>query len=244
MNLDDAIYPYVRGERFSNGLKVKLADVNGESIYRIELLESLVKGKRIIHLGCLDHIPLISSKMESNIWLHKRLDDVASRCLGVDINEDGIRYVRDQLGFNDVICGDVVKDDIPEIRDNIWDLILVGEVLEHVDNPVDFLHGIGMRYAGIIRQAIITVPNAFRISNFNYAFHDMEIINSDHRYWFTPYTLWKVIDRAGLSLIDIKMCQSFRTKRPLLNRNFLDSIRILRHPILRECIVARCQLPV
>jgi hypothetical protein len=50
---------------------------------------------------------------------------------------------------------------------------------------------------------VITVPNAWTQTTMHMANQSAEIINSDHRYWFTPYTLSKVIVQAGLELEDI-----------------------------------------
>jgi hypothetical protein len=50
---------------------------------------------------------------------------------------------------------------------------------------------------------VITVPNAWTQTTMRMANRSAEIINSDHRYWFTPYTLSKVIVQAGLQLEDI-----------------------------------------
>ena len=240
MNLDEDIYPYIKGDKFSCGIRMKLSDEKGKSIYRIELLEALVSGKKIIHLGCLDHVPLIEPKIKSNIWLHKRLTDVADTCLGIDIDKFGVEYVRDRIGYNNVICADIVNDSIAEIEETNWDFIVMGEILEHIDNPVEFLEKIRLKYSSRIENSIITVPNAFRLSNFENASINIEFINSDHRYWFTPFTLWKIIDRAGLKLIDINLCESYRPDNRSYWRNFRRNKKITQVPLLRETIVARC----
>ena len=240
MSIDENIYPYISGEKFSSGILLKLFDDKDKSIYRIELLEALVSGKKIIHLGCLNHVPLIMQKIKKNVWLHKRLTDASDICLGIDIDRDGVEYVRNQVGFENVIYGNMVNDSIVEIEETHWDLIIIGEVLEHVDNPVEFLETIRLKYRDLIDNAIITVPNAFRMTNFENAYMDVEFVNSDHRYWFTPYTLWKVIDRAGLKLIDVKLCQSVRPEKWSYWRNFWRNRKITHFPLFREAIVAIC----
>jgi hypothetical protein len=221
---------------------------DSELHYRIELLEDLVKNKKIIHLGCCDHLPLIDSSIESNIWLHKRLTNAANECLGIDVNENAINYVQNKIGFKNVICCDIINDEIAMIENSHWDFLVMGEILEHIDSPVDFLRKIRLRYGSMIENAIITVPNAFCLNNFVNAFFGFEGINSDHRYWFTPYTLWKVIDRSGLKLNQMITCgmlslgeMSRLSKKSQLFNHGADKIS-QRFPLLRDCIIAICGL--
>lgn len=242
MNIDETIYPYIKGEKFSNGLQVKSSYDSGKLIYRIELLEELVKGKKIIHLGCLDHVPLIAPKIKSNVWLHKRLTDISKLCLGIDIDKNGIEYVQNQIGLKNAIYADIINDSVTEINETHWDFIVMGEVLEHIDNPVEFLQKINFKYNSQINKAIITVPNAFRLTNFENAKKGIECINSDHRYWFTPFTLWKVTEQAGLKLIQIDLCESFRPDNISYLMNYRRYRKLTYIPLLRETIVATCSL--
>ncbi|MBE9547614.1 MAG: hypothetical protein IMF10_09025 [Proteobacteria bacterium] len=86
--------------------------------------------------------------------------------------------------------------------------------MEHVDNPVLFLDSIKRKYSKHIDKLIITVPNAFKIENFIFIKNDnIEMINSDHRYWFTPYTLGKVVTRACLKIEGYGFFQSYQVTR-------------------------------
>ena len=78
-----------------------------------------------------------------------------------------------------------------------WDYLVAGEIVEHLDNPVEFLRLLNERYKQRVDKIIITVPNAFRINNLTFSMKGQECINTDHRYWFTPYTICKVVHRAN-----------------------------------------------
>ncbi len=218
---------YLRGKKFSNGFKFKISQKNGRILFRMELIEDLVKDGNIIHLGCADHLPLIQHKIQRNIWLHKRLVNSAKKCLGIDINEKSIDYIRKEFGYKDVIVHDIVENDIPtKIRIEKWDYMVVGEILEHIDNPVLFLSMIKKRYSSFLTKLIITVPNAFSYNNFKHSFKNTEFINSDHRYWFTPYTLSKIIFSSGMSVEELILCQTHKFPK--------------KHSKIHKFIVKRC----
>jgi hypothetical protein len=162
---------------------------------RLTFLEELVRGKRVIDLGCADHLDQLEPKLRAGTWLHARLSASATRCIGIDIDETAVAQVS-AAGF-DVLVGDITGPGMPEISDADWDFLVLGEILEHVDDPVSFLRSIRERYGARLPQVVMTVPNAFSLQSARAALGGVELINSDHRYAFTPYTLAKVATRAG-----------------------------------------------
>ncbi|MDT9599640.1 methyltransferase domain-containing protein [Sphingosinicella rhizophila] len=232
MRLKDDIHPFLTGERFSNGLVVDLARRQPHIDERMVLLEAIARGRKVIHLGFADHIPLIRRKIDEGKWLHGRLCEVASRCVGIDISDQAVRFVKEEIGLQDVYRQDVLNDPVPDaIADESWDYMILGEVLEHTDNPAAFLATIAAKYRPIVQRIVVTVPNAFDLTNLRALFKGREVINSDHRYWFTPFTLAKVGTCAGLRPGDYALCQN----DPVNSR--LTSILLKRFPLMRETIV-------
>ena len=209
MKLDDQTLDYLRGKKFSNGLTVNL---NYHEVIpdRIQLLAELSKGKSILHLGCLDHLPLIDAKISKGQWLHKELTKAATQCLGVDINKEAMDYVKEKYGFDNIIQRDITGPVIPEIAGKTWDFAILGELLEHIDNPVSYLGEIREKYQRVIDKIIITVPNVLTEQSFAAARRSTELINSDHRYWFSPYTIAKVMLQAGIELDEIFFANRIR----------------------------------
>lgn len=232
MNFTEEINDYLKGNKFSNGIKIIVAYPEKKIITRIDYIEHIVKNKNVIHVGFADHIELINQKINKNEWLHKRLLTSAFKCLGIDINNDSISFIKANYGISDIYCHDIINDNpLQEITEQKWDYIILGEILEHTDNPVLFLKSIRQKYGKCVDNILITVPNAFELTNIEYIFRNMEFINSDHRYWFTPYTLAKVGIMSGLNIIDFICCQSY------FPSNFFKKFLIKRFPILRESIV-------
>jgi hypothetical protein len=190
---------YLDGSRFDENMRISFAFPRTAVPNRIDVLQRLSRDKAIVHLGFCDHVPLLDKKISENQWLHGRLRTVARRCVGVDINERAVELVRSRYLVDDIYAADMTGWDIlPAITTDHWDALIIGEVLEHVGNPVDFLTRIRQTYAPHIDRVVITVPNAFRIGNFLGACRAFETINSDHRFFFTPYTLTKIVYDAGL----------------------------------------------
>lgn len=68
-----------------------------------------------------------------------------------------------------------------------------------------------------------------------------ETVNSDHRYWFSPYTICKLIYQAGLNVTQLQMCKfldlaGLREKLKDLFRNAF--------PITADTIVVICEKQV
>ena len=173
---------------------------------RPNVIFDIAYDKRVVHLGCTDHLSIIDQKVKSGVLLHQQLTRIAAACLGVDINREATRLLR-RLGITNIIVADITQPDIPDICNNEWDFLLMAEMLEHIDDPVAFLKCIALHYREQLKNLIITVPNAFGFVQMAQVFyHGTESINHDHRYWFTPYTLCKVAHQAGLVLDDLIMC--------------------------------------
>lgn len=232
MIFEESVGDFLHGRKFIGSLHVKISTAFGKPLNRTEFLTDLVKGKKVIHLGCVDHLPLVDSKIKSNTWLHKLLCERSERCLGIDINKEGIEYIK-SIGFPDSIYHDMLSGEkAVSILENKWDYLILGEILEHVDNPVLFLSDIQKKYGTEIKHIVITVPNGLRFINFKNVIKHKEVINSDHRYWFTPYTLAKICTNAGLKvesfqfLLDYKMSK-YSMITPLIYKlypGFLDNL--------------------
>ncbi len=229
MEFEKKILNFLIGKEFSNALEIKICDREKNIISRIELLKNITKNKKIIHLGCCDHLELIESKIKSNIWLHGILMKTSKECLGVDINSEGIDYLKEKLNIADIICANLVNEKIDLIMNGEWDYLICGEIIEHIDNPVDFLKSIHENYSSSIKKIVITVPNAFSLTNHKYLMKQKEIINSDHRYWFTPFTLGKTLTMAGYNIESFYFAQE-------LNKGISLKAKLKVLPFLRQVI--------
>jgi hypothetical protein len=231
LHFDETDQKYLDGSAFSSIYQFRIQGVS-ESLQRLALLAKLVAGKKVVHFGCVDHLPLLEQRRKEGIWLHEVLAGTCTDLVGVDINEQGVQYMKD-AGFETYNSNVVTEHPPAEIVTKKWDYIVAGEVLEHIDDPVMFLKAIREKYGACTERIIITVPNALSYTNFRFALRNIEMINSDHRFWFTPFTLLKVATQAGIQVEDFDLCVDnepgfFSVKRWLKDKPLFRNRIVLR----------------
>lgn len=193
MKLDPVAMAYLRGEAFSNGHAFPF-ERSGRAPRRFERLVELARGRRVLHVGCCDHLDLIRDKVAQDRYLHQHLCRAAARCVGVDTNEAGVALLH-ELGFPEVF----LPQHLPAAA---FDLCLLADVIEHVGDVVSFLREMRRHRFG---ELVVVTPNLFRWRNFLSA---GEVVNTDHRYWFSPYTLCKVLVDAGYTPTRVELLHS------------------------------------
>lgn len=210
----DDVRPHLTGAKFDADFGVQYQRQQLVR-YRNDVLVEACRGKRVLHIGCCDHAPLIAQKIASGDWLHKQISDVASAAVGVDIDGDAVLAARRISGLTNIIQGDVTQPGLSEIDGADFDVAVFGEVLEHIGNPVFFLERFVEHYGRAGQSVIVTVPNAFRGGNVRNIFRNRETINSDHRFFFTPFTLLKVAMDAGLEPRSVEAASFTKVGNPL-----------------------------
>ena len=237
MRIPDSARPFLEGKKFSNGLIVDYDCKPGSVLDRQSYLIEKSRNRSVLHIGFADHLPLIDQKIASRTWLHKELQAAASACIGVDIDREAVQYCREKHGIENVFAHDIIQDPpLSEITAHEWDVAVLGEILEHIASPADFLSRLKLRYGSSIRKLIITVPNAWDVTNLRYVRLGKEYINSDHRYWFTPYTIAKIVCDAGLEVVDIAMARNSPVED-----GFLHRLIRRRWPMVNETIIVECR---
>ena len=223
MDLSPDTLDYLFDRRFSNGRGFDLGN-RGRAQRRSDRLVAMVAGLRVLHIGCCDHLPLIREKVEKGIYLHENLCRAAAQCVGVDTNAEGVQLLRD-LGFAETYLPDNVPEPAP---DPPYDICLVADVIEHVGDPVTFLRSM-LRYR--FKRLVVVTPNAFRLRNCLPS--GQEVINTDHRFWFTPYTLCKVMADAGYMPQSLELCHGdHATWRGALNARLMNWVPRWRDTLL------------
>lgn len=156
-------------------------------------IDRLVCGKRVLDIGVVSHSARYFDQPD---WRHGRIAKAASYCLGLDILAPLVEELNTR-GFN-VRCVDATSQaDIGER----FDLAFIGDVLEHVNNPVDLLAFAG-RHLSLGGRVFATTPNPFS-RKFYRQFRQEKgalVVNLDHVAWITPTQAMELARRAGLTL--------------------------------------------
>jgi hypothetical protein len=218
MHFNPTTRAHLDGSTFSNAHRFDLGN-SGRAPRRVERLVDLCRNKKVLHVGCCDHLDLIRSKVAQGVYLHQNLCAAASRCVGMDVSVPGVELLH-ELGFPEVFTPDHVPADDYEI-------CLLADVIEHVGDVVSFLKSM-QRYR--FKTLVVATPNAFRLRNF---LSQGELINTDHRYWFTPYTLCKVLTDAGYAPRQVELCHSdFVSRKGALAARVLDFLPKYRDTLI------------
>ena len=147
------------------------------------VLAALCNGKRVLHLGCADS-PL--TDVDNN--LHLFLQGHAAKLDGHDLDGDALQILQPHVTKGELFSRlEDAKAD--------YDLVLIPEVLEHVDNVRTFLAEVDRIRC---REIVITVPDAFSCMSrhFDYASATrtfLEAVHPDHNCWYSPYTLQNIL---------------------------------------------------
>jgi 2-polyprenyl-3-methyl-5-hydroxy-6-metoxy-1,4-benzoquinol methylase len=161
--------------------------------------------KDVLDLGCVQHNP---ENYKSRFWLHKALREVSGTLLGMDIYEPGVAYLREQ-GFN-VVPGDVQSFDLGRK----FDVIVAGDLIEHLDNLGGFLASCRkhLRPGGVL---LISTPNPWYWRNIAKAAVRGRVSNNlEHTLWLDPVTLSQLARRYDLAVEEVEF--GSRYKRDLL----------------------------
>lgn len=169
---------------------------------RVVLLERECAGKRVIDIGCVSS-GMLEERASNGTLLHQRLAATAGAILGVDIDAPGVQRLK-ALGFHNVIAADLAQSSKPVIRaaERLMkgcDVIVCGEVLEHVPNAGAMLRGVAEVARAFGAHALFTVPNAFSIRGMLAVLSGTEIVHPDHKYYFSWRTLRALLECCGLN---------------------------------------------
>ena len=171
---------------------------------RVAELLRICTDKKVLHLGCAD-VPCTLQRGEE--LLHYKLAKVTSpdKLFGLDISEEGITTLR-ELGYDNLIVGDVTKINT-ELSQLDLDVILAGEIIEHLTNPGLFLVSL-MPIMKNKAELIITTPNATSIkAALRALFRRKERVHPDHNNYYSYCTLKHFLERLGFECKDIYFYQ-------------------------------------
>lgn len=124
--------------------------------------------------------------------MHAAIVQVAARCYGIDRPSEAT-VSSNVLGHGDVIGVDL-DDCGAEVPVLDVDLVVCGEVLEHLSNPGQFLDKLRKGYACPL---LVTAPNAYTEGGRRAVLRGYENCNVDHVAWHSPQTLRTLLTRAG-----------------------------------------------
>lgn len=169
---------------------------------RDAFLLDAARGRRVLHVGCVDW-PVTHERLSDGQLLHPKLQKQATAVLGVDIDTEGLRTLEDALGgeYSSIDLTDPTADIAPIIEFGA-EVIIAGDVIEHVPSAQALLEGL-RRVAQLTgARIIVTTPNSLAVRNMVNTTLGIELMHPDHVAVYSPMTLETVMTRSGLAVDD------------------------------------------
>lgn len=157
------------------------------------LLELVGSGKRVLDVGC------------SSGYLARPLADRG--CVVVGIERDPAAAEVARAVCEEVLVGDVETMELP-FEDRSFDVVLCGDLVEHLRDPEAFLARV-RRLLGPGGRVVLSTPNvanwAMRLSLLagRWQYKERGILDSTHTHLFTRRTLVETLERAGYRLVEL-----------------------------------------
>lgn len=155
----------------------------GKPVQRIDFIASSCKEKYVLDLGCYDETAL--AKKNTGTWLHEEIAKVAKFVYGID-NANPLIENEISTGTNSkIVYGDV--NEIKKLADFNPDIIVAGELIEHLPNVLNFFKNIKQFYGG--KELICSTPNAASYTNSKLSLIKRESCHKDHLQIYSFKTL-------------------------------------------------------
>lgn len=162
----------------------------------VGLFVEFARNRSVLHIGCCEHT---ESYIQSTDWKHRILARSASRIVGIDINETVLSAVQKE-GF-EAHCVDATSDvDIGER----FEVVIIGDVIEHVDNPVKLLK-FAERHLSQGGRIFVSTPNPFFLPHiYNALVKGPLVANFEHVSWITESNMLELARRSSLDLVAVR----------------------------------------
>jgi SAM-dependent methyltransferase len=170
-------------------------------VQRLAFLGGICRDRSVLHVGCTNW-PYTRAMLDSGGLLHLGLAKVARELWGVDSDPEGLR-VLEAAGVMNLVRGDA-EDLAACPLDRTFDVVLAGEILEHLSNPGLFLRGV-RRFLAPGGRLVVTTVNAYCGFRFaQYFFRGRggaaEPVHPDHVAYYSYRTLTHLLTREGYAV--------------------------------------------
>lgn len=161
---------------------------------KIKFIASRCIGKTVLDLGCVEHS---LDRFANSKWIHRAIKERAAELVGLDYLKDEVEQLR-LNGFN-IVHGDAESFDLKRT----FDLIVAGDLIEHLNNYGNFIKCC-LAHMHSDSRLIITSANPWHWHRIVRASFREVPINFEHTCWMTPNCLGQLCERYGLVVTDVK----------------------------------------
>jgi 2-polyprenyl-3-methyl-5-hydroxy-6-metoxy-1,4-benzoquinol methylase len=158
---------------------------------RFDVIRKHIEGKTVLDCGSGGEEIKPGEEWWNNLFLHKKIKELAKECIGVDNDAVAIKTLTD-MGY-DIRFADVEHMDLGRQ----FDVVVAGELIEHLSNPGLFLESI-KKHLIPRGKLILTTPNPWAMGNLIRAMFGRRLdINKSHVAWYDLVMLEQLLKRHG-----------------------------------------------
>jgi 2-polyprenyl-3-methyl-5-hydroxy-6-metoxy-1,4-benzoquinol methylase len=166
---------------------------------RIPYIVHLCTSRRVLDLGAMDETAW-TAKQGRGTWLH---EEIGRKALSVDGIDNSPQIPTD--GLHTASNATIWRGDISDLKELVSvleedpDVIVAGELIEHLENPLRFLRGFGAVDQLSGKTLILSTPNATALHNVLIGLFRRESTHHDHLCILSYKTLATLCTRAHFS---------------------------------------------
>lgn len=164
---------------------------------RRHFLIKLIKDKKVLHIGCAES-PMALSRIKDGSHLHLQMLRVSRELWGIDLDSAALRLLA-SFGANNLIEGNVYEMEMMNLPTD-FDIILAGEILEHLDNLAQFLTQL-RAVCSSEALLVLTTPNAYSLKQFLHVLLGYDNIEPSHLVSFGFSTLHRLLSNHGFQIM-------------------------------------------
>lgn len=196
---------------------------------RVDFILDHCRDKNVLHIGFTDY-PYTEQKIKDGSLLHLQLQQVTGSLVGMDVEETAIQQYISMTKDTRVFNGDITVEYPAPVIEIKPELILLSEVLEHLAEPYRAIEVLYKSFpAGT--AVLVTVPNYTALDSLAASLNKTESIHPHHHWYFSPYTLRRLLDDKRFKLEQLHFGMYYQPKSSI-------NVVLKNYPFNGDCIIA------
>ncbi|CAN5795137.1 hypothetical protein BH24ACI4_BH24ACI4_26440 [soil metagenome] len=201
---------------------------------RFEVIREICKGRTCLDIGIVGDLQ--HHLREPDKWVFHHVGEVCSELVGLDLEASALAALR-RRGYRNLVCADAENFALRKR----FDVIVAGEIIEHLNNPGSFLSRCREHLApgGLV---VMTTPNTYSVNNLVKGLLLGQVaLFHEHVNAYTAGLLEELLRRHGLEATRIEY---FTERNPGLKNQVFRLLSRLRSTWAEGLlIVARAAMP-
>ena len=180
-------------------------DIDDPETTHVKLINLTGSGKKVLEVGC------------TNGRMSKYLQRNGCRVTGIEIDKNMAKLA--ETYCEEIIVGNIEEEEILSALKPSYDVVIFGDVLEHLVNPQRVLAAVS-KLLGKGGYVLISIPNvAYFTVRFNLVFGNFDynpeggIMDNEHLRHFTLKTARLMIAESGFEIVSMDLLSAPRFKK-------------------------------